>query len=184
MASKGRFAGVVMATEINATYYASQFRGMWYSKANDSSIGLVEIQGNEFLIFETKFVMEISGFEGHGSIIAGNIFHTIVRVLDSKINQLFAYVGADNSEFEYGGIIRGGEQADLIVIDSNFTSIMVVKQNGEGANVGQLTGLLNDSHFNLTDVLDGFVLIYLSQDKCIHFQGVIAGIMNKRIRRT
>jgi len=61
---------------------------------------------------------------------------------------------------------------------------MVVKQNGQGAHVGQLTGLLNDSHFNLTDVLDGFVLIYLSQDKCIYYQGVIAGIRNKKIRRT
>jgi len=99
MASKGRFAGVVLANEINATYHYSQFRGMWYSKANDSSIGIVEIHEKEFLVFDTKFIMEICGFEGHGSIIAGNIFQTIVRVLDSKINQLFSYVGANNSEF-------------------------------------------------------------------------------------
>lgn len=38
--SKGYFAGIMQAKEANVTYYVVNMRGMWYSEAEDSSIGV------------------------------------------------------------------------------------------------------------------------------------------------
>lgn len=119
--------------------------------------------------------MELTGFTKSASIAVGECTGSVVRMIDSRINQLFGYYGSKEEEFKYGGLVRKATSADIITVNCNFTSILYIDAGAKGTFIGQVIGLTNQSKVNMTDALIGVVIIFSQTgDKpVIEYPGVI-----------